>query len=217
MPDSPRVTITAPAVPAQPAAAFMGATSAAPPGGAVAEDWDPVEKRRRQAEARAGRAAARAAARAVTPERNSEFSHLELAALRSYRRALLEEEDRVSYWRRILQARLDVVRAGSDRGDRTQLRPVLTASRVGAGRSALVSIMPTDDVPPLPDLAQLWDTTAQPGDYAALAKLEARLVAAETELSAYRGALHIRLDAATLELIARYHEDPTRCLVALPL
>lgn len=198
------MTLTAaPLVPAQPAA--------------PAEDVDPAHKRRLQAQARAGRAAARAAARAITPERSVEFAHLELPALRSYRRALLGEEDRVSYWRRILQARLDVVRAGSDRSDRTQLRPVLTADRVGAGRRALVSVMPADDVPPLPDLGELWDTTAAPGDDEALAKLDARLVAAESELSAYRSALHVRLDAATLELIARYREDPSRCLVALPL
>lgn len=197
------MTVTAPIVPVQ--------------GAASEQEWDPAEKRRRQAQARAGRAAARAAARAITPERSPEFAHLELAALRGYRRALLAEEDRVSYWRRILQARLDVVRAGSDRGDRAQLRPVLTAERLGAGRRALVSVMPSDDVPPLPDLGELWDTTAKAGDHEALARLDERLVVAEGELSTYRNALHVRLDATTLELIARYREDPSRCLVALPL
>ena len=40
---------------------------------------------------------------------------------------------------------------------------------------------------------------------------------AELQLSAYRNALHRRLELATGELIARYHEDPSLCLCALPL
>ena len=38
------------------------------------------------------------------------FAHLALDALRAYRQELLAEERRVSYWRRILQARLDTAR-----------------------------------------------------------------------------------------------------------
>ena len=44
-----------------------------------------------------------------------------------------------------------------------------------------------------------------------------RLAAAEAELSAYRRALHERLDDATSELIARYREEPALALCALPL
>ena len=40
---------------------------------------------------------------------------------------------------------------------------------------------------------------------------------AESVLSSYREALHRRLDRATAELVARYHEDPSQCLVALPV
>ena len=36
------------------------------------------------------------------------------------------------------------------------------------------------------------------------------------QLSAYRTALHKRLAGATGELIARYREQPTLCLTALP-
>ena len=43
-----------------------------------------------------------------------------------------------------------------------------------------------------------------------------RLAAAEVELSAYRRALHERLDDATSELIARYREKPALALCALP-
>src|SRR3954468_24087552 len=47
----------------------------------------------------------------TVPERSPEFAHLALEGLRAYRRALTTEEGRVSYWRRIIQARLDLVRA----------------------------------------------------------------------------------------------------------
>ncbi len=39
---------------------------------------------------------------------------------------------------------------------------------------------------------------------------------ATTASTAYRSALHVRLDLATRELIARYHDNPSACLVALP-
>ena len=150
------------------------------------------------------------------PERSPEHAHLGLVDLREYRSVLIAEEGRVSYWRRILQARLDVVRAGSS-VDSAHLRPVLTDARVRAGRSALVEVLPVDDIPPLPDLAGLWDREVDPSDAPALKALEQDLAAAEQQLSEYRAALHRRLGAATAELIARYREQPDLCLVALPL
>jgi len=151
------------------------------------------------------------------PTRNALFSHLDLDGLRSYRSALSDEEGKVSYWRRILQARLDVVLAGSGRElDADRLRPVLTTERVGAGRQALVSILPVDDIPPLPSLAELWDRRVDPSDHAGQARLATDLRAAEVELSDYRSALHRRIAEATGEMIARYREEPALCLSALP-
>ncbi len=92
------------------------------------------------AQARAVRAKARAAARASPPQRVTELGHLSLAGLRTYRAALSAEEDRVSYWRPILQGRVDITRTS----------------------------------------------------------------------------LHQQLEAATGELIARYHAEPDSCLSALP-
>jgi hypothetical protein len=154
------------------------------------------------------------------PERSPEFAHLPLVGLRQYRRALTQEESRVSYWRRIIQARLDLVRAlsGSTGGpDVAALRPVLGAARVGAARNALLDVVPFDDIPPLPNLESLWASDPKPGDTAYNAALDADLVKAEAQLSAYRAALHRRLAAATTELIARYREEPSLCLSALPL
>lgn len=157
------------------------------------------------------------AARPV-PTRNADYAHLSLDALREYRRALTAEEGKVSYWRRILQARLDVVQAGSVRElDQDHLRPVLTSERMGAGRQALVEVLPVDDIPPLPSLGELWDRRVEREDEEGQAALEEDLRVAEAQLSAYRNALHSRIGEATGELIARYREQPSLCLSALPV
>lgn len=152
------------------------------------------------------------------PERDADYDHLALDALRDYRRMLTDEEGKVSYWRRILQARLDVVQSGPTGRelDPARLRPVLTQARVGAGRQALVDVLPVDDIPPLPHLAELWDRRVGADDPAGQAALETDLRTAELELSAYRSALHRRIGQATGELIARYREQPGLCLSALP-
>ncbi|MDQ1465529.1 MAG: hypothetical protein QOC73_2470, partial [Actinomycetota bacterium] len=66
-----------------------------------------------------------------TPERSADFNHLSIGDLRAYRTALAEEENRVSYWRRIIQARLDVVRAGEAGAVKVDnLRNVLAEARL---------------------------------------------------------------------------------------
>ena len=149
-------------------------------------------------------------------ERSEQHAHLTLEALRAYRKALTAEESNVSYWRRIIQARLDLVRAGTAVTS-DNLRPVLTDERIGAGRQALIEILPVDDIPPLPDLASLWDRSVAPEDDEAKEALAAELASAEQQLSEYRSVLHVRLSAATGELIARYRDEPTLCLSALPV
>ncbi len=168
----------------------------------------------REGQTRAGR---------PVPERSKDFAHLSLTALRAYRRTLTHEESRVSYWRRLIQARLDVLRDDSgqaahqvDHDKVKRLRGVLAEARPGESRQALVTIVPIDDIPPLPDLEELWSREHRPEDTAHTATLLKDLSFAELQLSAYRTALHDRLGAATHELIARYREDPTLCLTALP-
>ena len=156
------------------------------------------------------------------PVMRTEYAHLDLDALRAYRAALQAEEGNVSYWRRIIQARLDVVREGRTAGGTAalsaeHLRPVLDSARVGAGRRALVEVLPVDDIPPLPDLAELWERRVADSDPDGLQALEEDLAPAEGELSRYRTALHGRLADATGELIARYRAQPGLCLTALPL
>lgn len=167
----------------------------------------------------ATRPARRTSGPRVPPQRDPHFAELPLADIRSYRQKLLNEEDRVSYWRRILQARIDTLTHADPEAapGLEHLRDVLDPGRVQAGRKALVRIAPRDDIPPLPDLARLWDCWPAPTNPTERARLVADLLAAERELSSYRAALHVRLAAATAELIARYRERPTRCLEVLPL
>lgn len=153
------------------------------------------------------------------PERSPDFAHLSLDGLRAYRRALSAEEGRVSYWRRIIQARLDLVRATEAGTIPTadNLRGVFAEARVDSGRKALLTVVPDDDIPPLPDLVELWAREPVPDDVERNRRLAHELSKAEAQLSAYRTALHKRLSAATGELIARYREQPDLCLSALPL
>jgi hypothetical protein len=156
--------------------------------------------------------------RTSPPERDPQFAHLTLDGLREYRSALTHEESRVSYWRRIIQARLDIISTAARGGTAgvDDLRNVFAERRGGAHRTAALSVMPIDDMPPLPDLGKLWSREPDPHDPDATAALIHELSKAETQLSAYRTAVHRQLAAATAELIARYREQPDLCLTALP-
>jgi hypothetical protein len=143
-------------------------------------------------------------------QRSPELAPLALDELREYRRSLITEESRVSYWRRILQARLDLALA--DQASLSRLRDVLAEHQESSRRLAVQTLDGPADVPPLPDLTVLWQTEAD-GE----GGLVPRLAAAERELSAYRSSLHARLDAATGELISRYRDEPALALCALPL
>jgi hypothetical protein len=150
------------------------------------------------------------------PTRAPELEHLSLDELRAYRQELSLEETRVSYWRRILQARLDTVTDGrEDHASVSRIREVLHEHAGSSRRLALLPVASPEDAPPLPNLATLWETTSTDAEIGA--SLVPRLVDAEHELSAYRTALHQRLDAATSELIWRYRDQPALALTALPL
>jgi hypothetical protein len=150
-----------------------------------------------------------------TPRHAPELLHLTLDELRAYRQELVTEEIRVSYWRRILQARLDLIIGDNDAAALRRLGAVLTEHELYSRRLAVQQMHEPGGAPPLPDLGMLWDTSqiGEDDDGAVVS----RLADAEHQLSSYRRSLHLRLDAATGELIARYHDDPTLALSALPL
>jgi len=178
-----------------------------------------AEAKAAKAEAAKARRAQRKAERAATPppERDAVYDQMSLQDLRSARAELSEEETKVSYWRRIIQARLDLVRL--DRVDAdpvADLRRVLTDANSSRQRLAYIDARPVDDVPPLPDLAEIWGRFVDPDDAEEVARLDRDLDAAERELSAYRRELHGRIDSITDELIARYREQPLLALQILP-
>lgn len=154
----------------------------------------------------------------MTPEA-ADLAGLDLPGVRAYRQRLEAEEDRVSYWRRLAHARLDVLAAESA-SDHTLTLPelvrVLGDTGTGRSRQALVSVRPADPLPQLPDLAQMWATDVDPHDPAQVADAVERLTSAERQLTAYRSALHERIDEATAELIARYRQDPSAALALIP-
>lgn len=154
-----------------------------------------------------------------SPVPSQELGRLDLAELRSYRRSLSAEEDRVSYWRRVTQARIDMVLAQSRSPHPLTLDylvRVLAETASGRTRRALVRIRPADPLPPLPDLADMWETEVDTRDPDQVARSLARLRLAEQQLSDYRRALHEQIDEATGELILRYRRDPSAALAFLP-
>jgi len=165
-----------------------------------------VEAQRR-AERRAASAAGRKArklARASTPPpvRDPIYDGHSLTDLRTVRARLVAEETRVSYWRRVIQARLG---------------RVLTDARGAVTRLAYIDVHPVDDLEPLPNLSELWARQVTPDDPVALSSLVADLEAAEVQLSTHRADVHRRIDLVTAELIARYREQPLLALTILPV
>jgi hypothetical protein len=147
------------------------------------------------------------------------LSGLSLSELRAYRQRLTDEEDRVSYWRRLVHARLDVLDAEAHSGgtlSMKQLIKVLGDTGAGMTRTALVAVRPAEPLPELPVLAEMWVTEVDPHDAGAIADAMERLRGAEAQLTAYRRALHQRIDEATGELISRYRDQPSLALSALP-
>ena len=139
-----------------------------------------------------------------------------LERLRNYRRTLLSEELSTSYWRRLLQARRDLLRSAPAPGDRAALREALTEERPPGGRQSIMALHPAGGMPILPLLPDLWATEVAPAGSREARELTLRLTSAESVLSSYREALHRRLNRATADLVARYHEDPRLCFSLLP-
>src|SRR3954467_4823569 len=147
----------------------------------------------------------------------SAWASLTLNELRLYRRRLAEEEEKVSYWRRLVHARLDVLRAEAYHERPLRLdEPIRVLGDTGSGRTrtALVNVRAADPLPELPILEEMWVTELDPNDTEAIKEAIERLRAAERQLTDYRRALHEQLDGATAELIERYRVDPPSALVA---
>lgn len=154
------------------------------------------------------------------PESDPAYDSLSLEDLRTVRAALAAEETRISYWRRLVQARVDVLRgtSGQDGADTVKrLTRVLTDVGNSRRRVASVSVSQTEaEIPPLPDLLPLWNRVVDSDDEAGREALISDLIAAEAKLSEFRSDLHRRIDAVTAQLILRLRADPMLALSALP-
>lgn len=142
--------------------------------------------------------------------------------LRALRESLRSEEQRVSYWRQLVQGRLDLVRGALAEGrPRADELARLAASRgrargrrrsPSATRLSLESLVSS----PLAGMEQLWATPIAWDDPEGLTRLDRSLVEAEVKLSAYRRALHERIDACTARLVDHYQRDPARLVDLSP-
>jgi hypothetical protein len=150
---------------------------------------------------------------------SEDLAGLDLDQLRAYRTELEAEEDRVSYWRRLVHARIDVLEAESGTGQplgMDDLVRVLGDTGSGRTRRALVRFRAADPLPDLPILSEMWVVEVDPHDTAQVEDALARLRAAEQQLTTYRRALHDHIDEATRDLILRYRENPLAALSVIP-
>lgn len=146
------------------------------------------------------------------------LARLPLAVLREYRNRLSEEEEKVSYWRRLIQMRLNLIKAEKEDGHVPieQLVRSLGATGSGHRRQQLLSVDAQDELPQLPGLDELWTSAIDPSDKEGTQRLVDELDRIEQLLSHYRRILHNRIDAATAELIVRYKAEPNLSLELFP-
>jgi hypothetical protein len=141
-----------------------------------------------------------------------------LGELRARRKALREEERLVSYWRRLVQGRLDLARAALA-GDEPSVERLAAAAerRAQPGRNGTGSAARSPSFARFVDgiqdrelagLAATWDVPIPWDDHERLREVERTLVVVESELSRHGRKLHQRIDACTAELVERYRSDP---------
>lgn len=143
------------------------------------------------------------------------LAELSLDDLRILRHHLSDEESRVSYWRRLFQARLDMLN-DSDLVDTQDLRNVLQDANSAPRRWQALGLHPADIDTSMPEARSLWSRVVDLNDAEQRKAYIDLLQAMEASLSTNRHALHRQIDAVTEELIARYRTNPALALTALP-
>lgn len=143
------------------------------------------------------------------------LSDLSLDDLRILRQHLTDEESRVSYWRRLFQARLDMLN-DSELVDTQDLRNVLQDANSAPRRWQALGLHPADIDTSMPEARSLWSRVVDLNNAEQRKAYIDLLQAMEASLSTNRHALHRQIDAVTEELIARYRTNPALALTALP-
>lgn len=140
---------------------------------------------------------------------------LSLDDLRQLRHHLTDEEGRVSYWRRLFQARLDMI-TGADRAETGDLQKVLKDACDAPRRWQALGLHPADIDTSMPEARELWSRVVDLNDQRQREAYAEVLQQMEAALSRNRRALHTQIDAVTQELIERYRANPALALTALP-
>ncbi len=140
---------------------------------------------------------------------------LALDDLRRLRHRLTDEEGRVSYWRRLFQARLDMLK-DAEEVDTTDVRRVLQDASSAPRRWQALGLHPADIDTSMPEARDLWSRVVDLNDEQQRAAYVELLQHMESSLSRNRHALHQQIDSVTKELIARYRANPALALTALP-
>lgn len=141
---------------------------------------------------------------------------LSLDDLRILRQSLSDEEGRVSYWRRLFQARLDMLN-DSDYADTQDIRRVLRDASHAPRRWQALGLHPADFDTTMPEAQSLWSRVVDLHDEEQRCAYAQLLQQMEHSLSRNRRVLHEQIDAVTAELIARYRTNPALALTALPM
>ncbi|MEI2641645.1 MAG: hypothetical protein V9G10_04770 [Candidatus Nanopelagicales bacterium] len=140
---------------------------------------------------------------------------LSLDDLRQVRQQLTDEESRVSYWRRLFQARLDML-TDSDEAETTDVRRVLQDASYAPRRWQALGLHPADIDTSMPEAQELWSRVVDLHDEVQREAYTHLLQQMEASLSRNRRALHSQIDLVTHELIQRYKANPALALTALP-
>ncbi|HQR80109.1 MAG TPA: hypothetical protein PLT68_07810 [Actinomycetota bacterium] len=143
------------------------------------------------------------------------LSDLALDDLRILRHHLTDEEGRVSYWRRLFQARLDMIRRGDD-VDTEDVRLILQDASDAPRRWQALGLHPADIDTYMPEARALWSRVVDLNDEQQRRTYADMLESMVSSLTRNRQALHDQIDTVTQELITRYRTNPALALTALP-
>lgn len=155
----------------------------------------------------------------VTDVDGTDLSALDLNDLRTYRQGLIDEEVTVSYWRRVVQARLDLLDVQRDEQEHVALPDLIEAlgGQEGTERRPTLLRAPAEQPPAIsPELGALWLQPLHLHDPSQVAEVRRDSGRAEARLSARRHVLFALFEEATTELVRRYACEPEAALELLP-
>jgi hypothetical protein len=131
--------------------------------------------------------------------------------LLDHRTALREREEQLSYWRRVVQGRLDILTArlaGTD----AALADVLGVQGQASTRLAHNEVRHVEPMLELATTDRAWDLAVDSSDAPLIQHTVHRLAAAERWLSEQRTTVFCELDCATAELGSRLVSNPLEYL-----